>query len=73
MLIGARLQRAPEARTETIRVAASLARTATAVLLCCLCVAQPGWILPARVVGLGSLPAIATLFALASRSERLSR
>lgn len=73
MLIGARLQRAPEARAATTDVAASLARTATALLLCCLCVAQLGWILPAWAVALGGFPALIALFTLASRSERLGR
>ncbi|MFI5565833.1 hypothetical protein ACIA6T_00335 [Streptomyces sp. NPDC051740] len=73
MLIGARLQRAPEARAETTRLAASLTRTATALLLCCLCVAQLGWFFPAWAVSLVSLPALVALFTLASRNERLGR
>ncbi|MEV5998112.1 hypothetical protein AB0M25_01945 [Streptomyces griseomycini] len=73
MLIGARLQRAPEARAATTAVAASLARTAAALLLCCLCVAQLGWFLPAWGVALGGIPALIALLALASRSERLGR
>ncbi|MFD7765382.1 hypothetical protein [Streptomyces sp. NPDC059787] len=73
MLIGARLQRAPEARAGTTRIAASLARTATALLLCCLCVAQLGWVLPAWMVALSGIPAIIALSVLASRNERLDR
>ncbi|GAA3496077.1 hypothetical protein GCM10019016_031780 [Streptomyces prasinosporus] len=73
VLIGARLQRAPEARAATTDVAASLARTATALLLCCLCVAQLGWFLPAWVVALGGFPALIALFTLGPRSKRLGR
>lgn len=73
MLITARLQRGPDTRTATTAVAASLARTATALLLCCLCVAQLGWVLPEwAVAGLG-LAALVALFALSDRHERLLR
>ncbi|WP_427764041.1 hypothetical protein [Streptomyces sp. DSM 41931] len=73
MLIGARLQRAPEARAVTMAVAASLARTAAVLLLCCLCVAQLGWILPTWAVALSACPVLIALFTLGSRNERLGR
>ncbi|MFI0506392.1 hypothetical protein ACH3WN_26645 [Streptomyces albogriseolus] len=73
MLIGARLQRAPEARATTMSVAVSLARTAAVLLLCCLCVAQLGWILPTWAVALSAFPALIALFTLGSRNERLGR
>ncbi|MCP9991351.1 hypothetical protein ACF09G_21375 [Streptomyces albogriseolus] len=71
MLIGARLQRAPEARAATMAVAASLARTAAVLLLCCLCVAQLGWILPTWAVALSAFPVLIALFTLGPRNERL--
>ncbi|MEU1081448.1 hypothetical protein ABZ368_14575 [Streptomyces sp. NPDC005908] len=73
MLIGTRLQRAPEARAATMAVAVSLARTAAALLLCCLCVAQLGWVLPTWAVALSAFPALIALFTLGSRNERLGR
>ncbi|MEV8594989.1 hypothetical protein [Streptomyces sp. NPDC052012] len=73
MLITARLQRTPDARAATTAFAASLARTATALLLCCLCVTQLGWILPTWTMALLGLGAPLALFALAGRSERLGR
>ncbi|MFC8031387.1 hypothetical protein ACFT1B_08890 [Streptomyces griseoincarnatus] len=73
MLIGARLQRTPEARAATTAVAVSLTRTAAALLLCCLGVAQLGWILPAWAVALSAFPALIALLTLGSRNKRLGR
>ncbi|MGX1302572.1 hypothetical protein RKD35_004060 [Streptomyces albogriseolus] len=63
----------PEARAATMAVAASLARTAAVLLLCCLGVAQLGWILPTWAVALSAFPVLIALFTLGSRDERLGR
>ncbi|CAL9447291.1 ISAs1 family transposase [Streptomyces sp. NPDC093808] len=56
-----------------LAIAASPARTATALLLGCLYVAQFGWFLPDWAVGLRIVLALIVLFIQAPKNERLAR
>ncbi|MDN3268490.1 hypothetical protein [Streptomyces sp. MA15] len=68
----ARLQPAPELRTETAAITAPPARTATAPLLGCLYVAQFGWFLPDWAEGMRIVLVLIVLFIQAPKNERLA-
>ncbi|MEW2450680.1 hypothetical protein AB0896_24505 [Streptomyces parvulus] len=71
LLTAARLRPYPDQRLTA--TAADFARTGTALLVCCLCVAQLGWFLPGWVVAVVGVPAPFLLFVVAGRSEWLGR
>jgi hypothetical protein len=70
---GALITSSADSRRRMTDDAQSFARTAAAVLACCLCVSQLGWLLPAWAVALVGLPAPFVLFVVAGRCERLGR
>lgn len=67
LLAAARLRPYPDQRLTT--TAADFARTGTALLVCCLCVSQLGWVLPTWVVAVVGVPAPLLLFVVAGRSK----
>ncbi|GGW92155.1 hypothetical protein [Streptomyces lomondensis] len=69
MRVGALLTNSPDSRRRMTDDAGSFARTSTAVLACCLCVSQLGWLLPGWAVALIGLPAPYVLFVVAGRYE----
>lgn len=71
-LLGAALHPHPERRRMTAE-AADMARTAASVLLCCLAVAQLGWVLPEWTVVLLGIVAPFVLMAQVGRLKRLER
>ncbi|MGW4924680.1 hypothetical protein [Streptomyces parvulus] len=74
LVVAARLRPASDGhRTTTANAAATFARTGTALLICCVCVAQLGWFLPEWLVAVVGLPAPFVLFVAAGRSAWLGR
>ncbi|PPS87906.1 hypothetical protein [Streptomyces sp. MH60] len=71
--VAARLQPAPAPRRTTTSTALAFARTGAALLVCCLCVSQLGWVLPGWAVAVVGVPAPFLLFACAVRWEWLGR
>ncbi|MFF7795333.1 hypothetical protein [Streptomyces sp. NPDC007991] len=71
MRAGALITNSPDSRRRMTADAKSFARTAAAVLACCLCVSQLGWLLPVWAVALVGLPAPFVLFVVAGRCERV--
>ncbi|WDV53710.1 hypothetical protein PV963_26805 [Streptomyces coeruleorubidus] len=73
MRSGALITNSADSRRRMTDDAKSFARTAAAMLTCCLCVSQLGWLLPEWAVALVGLPAPYVLFVVAGRCERLGR
>ncbi|AMW12205.1 hypothetical protein A4E84_23540 [Streptomyces qaidamensis] len=73
MRAGALLTSSANSRRRMTDDAKSFARTPTALLGCCLCVSQLGWLLPTWAMALVGLPAPFALFLLAGRYEWLAR
>ncbi|MGW4545367.1 hypothetical protein ACWEN4_03195 [Streptomyces violaceorubidus] len=71
--IAARFQPSPAPRRTTTATALAFARTGAALLVCCLCVSQLGWVLPGWVVAVVGVPAPFLLFWCAARWEWLGR
>ena len=71
--VGALITNSADSRRRMTDDARSFARTAVALLACCLCVSQLGWLLPVWAVALVGLPAPLVLFVMAERYERLRR
>ncbi|MET9733893.1 hypothetical protein ABZZ79_25535 [Streptomyces sp. NPDC006458] len=72
-VLSVRLQPTADDRRAWAATSADYARTAAAVLACCLCAAQLGWFLPTWAVALVGLPAPFALMFLTPRDERLAR
>jgi hypothetical protein len=70
---GALLTNSADSRRRMNDDARSFARTAAAMLTCCLCVSQLGWLLPTWAVALIGLPTPFALFVLAGRYTWLGR
>jgi hypothetical protein len=74
MRAGALITGSADSRRRMTDDARSFARTAAAMLTCCLCVSQLGWLLPVWAVALVGLAAPYVLFVVAGRDEqRLGR
>ncbi|MBQ0883966.1 hypothetical protein KBZ94_03320 [Streptomyces sp. RM72] len=69
----ARLQPSRAARRTATATALAFARTGAALLVCCLCVSQLGWVLPGWAVAVVGIPAPFLLFVCAARWEWLGR
>lgn len=73
MRSGALITKSADSRRRMTDDAKSFARTAAAMLTCCLCVSQLGWLLPVWAVALVGLPAPFALLALSTRHEGLGQ
>jgi hypothetical protein len=71
MRAGALLTNSADSRRRMTDDAKSFTRKATAMLACCLCASQIGWLLPVWAVALAGLAAPYVLFVVAGRYERL--
>ncbi|MFF5522742.1 hypothetical protein [Streptomyces coeruleorubidus] len=73
MRAGALITNSPDSCHRMTDDAKSFACTAAAMLTCCLCVSQLGWLLPVWAVAVIGLGAPCVLFVVAGRYERLGR